>query len=63
MQNGFSISWNLYQPVLLIEDGHSHITMEIIGSNDVHTTHVLQPQDIGALVCLSLISRRHAINA
>ena len=51
------------RPVLLIEDGHSsHISLEVIKlakENDihllclpVHTTHLLQPLDVGVFRCL-----------
>ena len=50
------------RPVLLIQDGHfSHISLELIEmarQNDVHllclpshTTHVLQPLDVGVFSC------------
>ena len=58
MVSGFSRAYSSTRPVLLLKDGHaSHTTIEVIelarASNvhilclPAHTTHVLQPLDVG----------------
>ena len=61
------------RPVLLVLDGHgSHITIEVIEfaqSNNIHllclpshTSHILQPLDIGVFKSFKMFSLRHVVD-